>query len=149
MTCDLLDIDLPLALPDLVETPSREQIFMFSAVTWNRHKIHYSDVHAKSEGHRDIVVQRGLLGNFLARQIGSWLPEKGHIRQLNWRVIDSAYPNEKLVCKTELTSIKQVDHSICLSFSSKIFAEDSRLIVKGHAEAELRQCNTMSTNSAN
>lgn len=129
--------DPPVWLPDLLVTPTREQIFMFSAITWNRHKIHYSDRQAQSEGHRDIVVQRGLLGNFLARQIGSWLPEHGSIRRLSWRVIESTYPNEPLVCKTQLIGTQRFENLIYLKFASCIFGANSRLIVKGEAQAEL------------
>ena len=136
----------PIWLPDLVVTPTREQIFMFSAITWNRHKIHYSDSYAQSEGHRDIVVQRGLLGNFLARQIGNWLPSHGSIRRLSWRVIESAYPDEPIICKTELTGTLRSEHSIYLKFASRIIGTNSRLIVKGEAEAEL--INTISNESA-
>lgn len=127
----------PICLPDLMVKPTREMIFMFSAVTWNRHKIHYSDVYAKSEGHRDIVVQRGLLGNFIARQIGGWLPENGHIRRLKWRVVDSAYPDEVLICQSKLTDTKLEEHSTFLTFSSCIISKSSRLIVKADVEAEV------------
>ena len=56
-------------IPELIVYPDRTQIFMFSAVTWNRHHIHYSKDAAVSEGLPDIVVQRALIGNFLARLI--------------------------------------------------------------------------------
>lgn len=52
-------------LSKLVKTPDRQQLFMFSAITWNRHAIHYNRQHARDEGLPDVVVQRALVGNFL------------------------------------------------------------------------------------
>ena len=41
---------LPLVLPELRVLPTPMQIFMFSAITWNRHHIHYSADAARAEG---------------------------------------------------------------------------------------------------
>jgi hydroxyacyl-ACP dehydratase HTD2-like protein with hotdog domain len=52
-------------LGELVKKPDRRQLFMFSAITWNRHAIHYDRQSAREEGLPDVVVQRALIGNFL------------------------------------------------------------------------------------
>ncbi len=87
----------PCDLPELAVTPTRSQIFMFSAITWNRHHVHYDKEAALSEGLPDVVVQRGLLGNFIARMLGNWLGEAGEIEQLNWKVTNSARPDQELI----------------------------------------------------
>lgn len=83
-------------LPELVVTPSTMQLFMFSAATWNRHRIHYDRNAALLEGHSDVVVHRALLGNFLASALVRWLAGRGQVRELSWKVVSSAVPNSPL-----------------------------------------------------
>jgi hydroxyacyl-ACP dehydratase HTD2-like protein with hotdog domain len=89
-------LSVPRPLPELVVTPTTAQLFMFSAVTWNRHRIHYDHHAAVEEGHPGVVVQRALLGNFLARLLTGWLQDRGEVRELSWRVLKSAVPVEIL-----------------------------------------------------
>src|SRR5689334_1264407 len=92
---------------ELRVTPNRTQLFAFGAVTWNRHKIHFDRTHAQAEGHRDVVVQRGLLGNFLARSIETWAGESGRIERLRWKVSRSAFPDEELRCQGMVTNVRE------------------------------------------
>lgn len=93
-----LPFDLPVVLPELRVQPTAMQIFMFSAVTWNRHLIHYNAEAARAEGHADVVAQRSLIGNYFARHAGGWLGTAGRIARLSWRVTGSAVPNQGLCC---------------------------------------------------
>jgi hydroxyacyl-ACP dehydratase HTD2-like protein with hotdog domain len=86
-------------IPELQIMPTAGQIFMFSAITWNRHHVHFSKDAALAEGHADIVVQRALLGNFMARHLGNWLGSRGQILQLSWKVQKSALPGNQLRCQ--------------------------------------------------
>jgi hydroxyacyl-ACP dehydratase HTD2-like protein with hotdog domain len=89
---------LPLVLPELRVRPTPMQLFMFSAITWNRHHIHYSAEAARAEGHPDVVVQRSLLGNYFARHAGAWLGPEGRVAKLTWRVVGPAVPHQWLRC---------------------------------------------------
>lgn len=90
--------ELKTTIPELVVTPTITQIFSFSAVTWNRHHIHYNKDAALAEGHKDVVVQRALLGNFLALLLTKWLGENGAVTKLSWKVLNSALPGKPLRC---------------------------------------------------
>ena len=131
------DNALPFRIPDLVVNPSRFQIFMFSSATWNRHAIHYSEDVARKEGHPDIVVQRGLLGNFLARQLTQWLGASGDIRKLSWQVVQSAYPGNDLTCESNLIKTFQKDRRNFGLVSSRIYDARGREIAIGSAEVEI------------
>lgn len=95
-------------IPELQVIPTTGQLFMFSAVTWNRHHIHFSKDAALAEGHADIVVQRALLGNFMARQLGNWLGDRGRILRLSWKVQKSATPGNVLRCQGAVAAAEQV-----------------------------------------
>jgi hypothetical protein len=129
-----LPFELPLVLPELRLRPTAMQIFMFSAVTWNRHHIHYNPDAARAEGHPDVVVQRSLIGNYFARHAGAWLGAAGRVARLSWRVTGSAVPNQGLCChgvvRERLDGAFQladrVPASVPLRYQGWLTAEDGR-----------------------
>jgi len=129
-----LPFDLPVVLPELRVLPTPMQIFMFSAVTWNRHLIHYNADAARAEGHPDVVAQRSLIGNYFARHAGAWLGPAGRVARLSWRVTGSAIPNQGLCChgvvRERLDGLfKPADlapASVPLKYQGWLTAEDGR-----------------------
>jgi hydroxyacyl-ACP dehydratase HTD2-like protein with hotdog domain len=101
------NVSVATQIPELIVCPDRTQVFMFSAITWNRHLIHYSKDAAISEGLPDIVVQRGLIGNFLARLITNWVGDSAELRRLAWNVTRSALPGRGIVCRGRV--LKKID----------------------------------------
>ncbi|MBK7862574.1 MAG: acyl dehydratase [Archangiaceae bacterium] len=128
---------LPAALPALTFRPTHAQVFMFSAATWNRHHIHYSDEAARAEGHTGVVVQRGLIGNFLARMLTRWLEGRGEIRGLSWKVVKSARPGDELSCRGELTSMVVRDQARLYVCALRVVDSRDLLLAEGTAELEL------------
>lgn len=128
---------LPACLPDFTFTPTHAQVFMFSAVTWNRHHIHYSDEAARAEGHGGVVVQRGLIGNFLARMLTRWLGGRGEIRSLSWKVVRSARPGEALCCRGDLTSTVERGDARLFVCALRVLDPKNQLLADGAAELEL------------
>ena len=124
-------------IPDLSVTPDATQIFMFSAATWNRHHIHYSKDAALAEGHQDIVVQRALIGNFLARLLTDWLGNAGEIRELSWKVVQSALPGQTLRCKGVVIEKNNSGSHQILTCELKVVNSDDQAIATGSARVEL------------
>lgn len=127
---------LPVILPELTVVPTPMQIFMFSAATWNRHHIHYSRDAAIREGLPDVVVQRGLIGNFFARLLSDWLAGEGEIREISWKVLSSAVPGQALRCGgtvTEIESSETADYLLC---DLRMTDETGRMIATGAAKLQ-------------
>ena len=91
-------IEIGTKLRKLVKKPDFKQLFMFSAITWNRHAIHYNRKSARGEGLPDVVVQRALIGNFFAQFLGQWIKDRGDVQRLEWKVVRSAIPGDTLTC---------------------------------------------------
>jgi hydroxyacyl-ACP dehydratase HTD2-like protein with hotdog domain len=134
----LVDAPLPLALPELEVVPDHVQIFQFSAVTWNRHHIHYNKDAALAEGLPDVVVQRALLGDFLARAVDDWVGYDGDLRELSWKVRSSATPNTRLRCQGEVVAVRAEHGATFADCEVRIVADDDRLVATGSARVELR-----------
>jgi hydroxyacyl-ACP dehydratase HTD2-like protein with hotdog domain len=133
----LVEAELPIALPELVVVPDHMQIFMFSAITWNRHHVHYSKAAAVAEGLPDVVVQRALLGDFLARAVGDWAGDEGDLRELSWQVRSSATPGAPLRCQGSVTAVEIADGATFADCELRIVADEDRLVASGRARVEL------------
>jgi hydroxyacyl-ACP dehydratase HTD2-like protein with hotdog domain len=120
-------------IPELQVTPTPGQIFMFSAITWNRHHIHFSKDAALAEGHADIVVQRALLGNFMARHLGNWLGSGGQIVRLSWKVQKSALPGNLLRCQGTATANGQAGERRQLQCTLRIVDHTEAVVASGAA----------------
>ena len=73
---DLSDVRAGDELPRLTKRPTALNLFRFSAVTWNAHRIHYEPEYARSEGHPDILVQAHLHGSYLSQLVMDWAPAR-------------------------------------------------------------------------
>ena len=127
------NVSVTTQIPELIVCPDHTQVFMFSAVTWNRHHIHYSKDAAISEGLPDIVVQRALIGNFLARLITDWIGDGAELRKLEWKVTRSALPGKDIVCRgkiKERIDSEDEKYVICEVTASN---ENDELIASGDA----------------
>jgi hydroxyacyl-ACP dehydratase HTD2-like protein with hotdog domain len=129
---------LPSPLPELEVVPDHMHVFMFSAVTWNRHHIHYSKDAAVAEGLPDVVVQRALLGDYLARALGDWAGDEGDLRELSWQVRSSTTPDARLRCQGSVTALDVVGDATFADCELRIVGDDDRLIASGRARVELR-----------
>jgi hydroxyacyl-ACP dehydratase HTD2-like protein with hotdog domain len=138
LVAQLTDAELPLAIPELTVVPDHMAIFMFSAITWNRHHVHYSKAAAVAEGLPDVVVQRALLGNYLARAVGDWAGDEADVRELTWKVRSSATPNARLRIQGAVTAVDTTDGATFADCELRIVRDDDELVASGTARLELR-----------
>jgi len=118
---------------ELRVTPSRTQLFTFCAITWNRHKIHFDRAQAEAEGFKDVVVQRGLLGNFLARSVAGWAGADAHLERLMWKVNQSAFPDQELRCQGEVTKVSEEGETRVVDCALRIMNPDGAQVAAGEA----------------
>ena len=139
---DWSNLRLPAPIPQLVVTPDHTQIFMFSAATWNRHRIHYSKDAALAEGLPDVVVQRALIGNFFSRLLTDWLGDAGDILELSWKVSASAVPGKTLYCQGEALTADAGSGHLDIRCDLRITDDDGRAIASARAAIRLMLCRT-------
>jgi hydroxyacyl-ACP dehydratase HTD2-like protein with hotdog domain len=129
--------EVPRPLTGLSTTPTETSLFMFSAVTWNRHHVHFNAQAARSEGLPGVVVHRALLGNFLSRMLTDWLEDRGEIRALSWKVLKSAVPGRPLRCEGEIVRRSEREGRRFLFCELRVLDPDSETVASGSAEVEL------------
>jgi hydroxyacyl-ACP dehydratase HTD2-like protein with hotdog domain len=127
------DVSVTTQIPELTVCPDHTQIFMFSAATWNRHHIHHSKDAAISEGLPDTVVQRGLIGNFLARLITGWVGDSAELCKLAWKVTGSAFPGADIACRGKVEQKIDSEDEKYLICEVTASNENDELIASGDA----------------
>ncbi len=91
-------------LPTVVHRPDERQLLLFCAATWNAHRIHYDRDRARTEGHRDLVVQGTLQGAWLADLVVGWAQSVGGIvSRFGFRNVGTAYVHDELAVTGKVT----------------------------------------------
>lgn len=98
------DVEVGTQLPPLSKVPTTVQIFRYSAVTWNAHRIHYEREYAVKEGHPDVLVQAHLHGAFLAQLITDWAGPRARLVSFGWSNRARAVPGDTLTCTGRVTA---------------------------------------------
>lgn len=127
-------------IPSITITPTHMHLFMFSAITWNRHHIHYNKDAAISEGLPDVVVHRGLIGNYAVRMLDSWLSIKSELVSISWKVIKSATPNTPLECSGIVKNLLNEGRGKTISCDISISDPDS-VVATGNATVRYLKTN--------
>jgi len=90
-------------IPSITVTPSLVQLFQFSAVTWNAHRIHYDTPYAATEGYPAPVIHGPFQGGLLSRMVTTWGGRTAAIRRLAYSHRGMAILGDTLTCRGKIT----------------------------------------------
>ena len=88
-----MNAEIGTELPRITKTPNEVALFVFSAATWNPHRVHYDRDYAHAEGHKDILVQGSLQANWLVEALMSWAPG-AVLTSFSFRNVSPAFVNQ-------------------------------------------------------
>ena len=80
-------------------TPNTVQLFEFSAVTENAHRIHYDQRYAEQEGYPGVLVHSHLHEALLARLVTSWAGARATLTELDVTMRRYAAVGDPLLCR--------------------------------------------------
>lgn len=109
-------------LPTLQKVPNEVALFVFSAATWNPHRIHYDRDYAHAEGHRDVVVQGSLQANWIVEALSSWAPA-ATLLSFSSRNVATGYVNDTFVVHGRVSEVHDAP-------------EDMRVVVQFEVRAD-------------
>lgn len=92
-------------LPDLVVTPSALQLFRYSAVTWNAHRVHYDEAWAKHEGHGGLLVHSHLHAANALRAVTEGLGSDWRLTHVAYRIVRPSTAGRTLTARAEVTGV--------------------------------------------
>jgi hydroxyacyl-ACP dehydratase HTD2-like protein with hotdog domain len=103
-------------IPPLVKEPTAMQLFLFSATTWNAHRIHYERPYAEAEGYPDVILQSHLHASFVAEAVMRAVGDRGRLVRLGWQIRGIAVPADTLTCRGHATGAEPVDGGIRVDY---------------------------------
>lgn len=132
---DSVTYEVGAALPARVWTPNEVQLFLFSAVTWNSHRIHYDDCYARVEGYPGVLVQSHLHACFLAATVRSFCGPGARLTEIGWQNRALAVPGDELTVSGTITAVERVETGVSVAFDLAEHNQRDELCVRGRARA--------------
>jgi len=132
------DIEVGQDIPAVLKTPSNMQLFMFSAATWNLHRIHYdADFAREHDGLPNVLAHRPLMGSFLAQVLTDWAGDHGRVLRLEWSNRGPAVPGDHLTCRGKVTGKRREADWGIVECDVWVEKGNGEVIVPGKAEVAL------------
>jgi 3-methylfumaryl-CoA hydratase len=86
-------------LPQREFKPDNVQLFLYNAILWNAHRIHFDETYTTEvEGYPGLVIAGPMIGDWLHQCVEDWLGEKGRLVSMEYSNRIAAYIGETLHC---------------------------------------------------
>lgn len=122
-------------LPVMGKNATRAQLFLYSAASFNPHRIHYDRAYAEFEGHPDILVHGPLQGAWLTQYLTDWCGPRGRLLGVTWQNRASAFPEVDLEFHGRITGVNHTTGEVDLEVWEQ--TADGRILMPGTASVRL------------
>lgn len=130
------DIEEGSVLPAREFSCDNRQLFLYNAVLFNAHKIHYDHPYATEvEGYADLVLAGPLIGDWLHQCVDAWVGENGQLLTMEYSNRHAAYVDEVLTGKGSVISIDTENHTVEVDL--RIENANGDVIAPGKATVQL------------
>jgi 3-methylfumaryl-CoA hydratase len=94
-------------LPRLRHTATTFQLFRYSAVTWNPHRIHFDEAYAREEGHRGLALHSHLRAALALRCVTEGLGPGWQVTKVSYRLRKPVYAPAELAYTARVTAAER------------------------------------------
>ena len=91
-------------LPPLKHTATALQLFRYSAVTWNPHRIHFDESYAREEGHAGLALHSHLRAALAVRCVTEGLGPDWQVTKFAYRLRQPVYSPADLAYTARVTA---------------------------------------------
>ncbi len=92
-------------LPRLRHTATALQLFRYSAVTWNPHRIHFDEAYAREEGHAGLALHSHLRAALALRCVSEGLGPGWQVTKVSYRLRRPVYAPADLAYTARVTAV--------------------------------------------
>ncbi len=132
----LSDIEQGSVLPNREFSCDNRQLFLYNAVLFNAHRIHYDYPYATDvEGYADLVLAGPLIGDWLHQCIDAWVGEHGQLLAMEYSNRHAAYVDEVLTGSGSVLSVDTDNHTVVVEL--RIESANGDVIAPGKATVQL------------
>ena len=81
----LSELNIGDALPERDYTATNVSLFLYNAIVWNAHRIHYDEPYTvEIEKHPGVIIDGPLQGDWLSQAVVNWLGEDGELLEFEY-----------------------------------------------------------------
>jgi hydroxyacyl-ACP dehydratase HTD2-like protein with hotdog domain len=103
------------ALPEREFKVDNVELFLYNAVLWNAHRIHFDYPYATAvEGYPGLVIAGPQMGDWLSQCVTDWLGEDGDLESLEYRNRKAAYIGDVLYSGGAVTAVDAAQGRVTL-----------------------------------
>lgn len=103
------------ALPEREFKVNNVELFLYNAVLWNAHRIHFDYPYATEvEGYPGLVIAGPQMGDWLSQCVTDWLGEDGDLESLEYRNRRAAYIGDVLYSGGSVTAVDAAQGRVTL-----------------------------------
>jgi len=93
-------------LPPLKHTATAFQLFRYSAVSWNPHRIHFDEPYAREEGHAGLALHSHLRAALALRCVTEGLGPQWRVTKVAYRLRKPVYAPAELTYTARVTAVE-------------------------------------------
>jgi len=127
------DLEVGDEIPPITVTPTIAQLFLFSAVTWNAHRIHYDAPYAATEGYSAPVIHGPFQGGLLSRMVSAWAGGTGVIKRLSYTHRGMALLGDTLTCRGKIAKKYEADGAPLVDLALSVETQSGEVTTLGRA----------------
>ena len=125
------------ALPERSHTATNVSLFLYNAIIWNPHRIHYDETYTTQvEKHPGIVIDGPLQGDWLNQVVVNWMGDNGTLTKFNYSNRRASYLGETLTSGGVITAIDTDAGTVDMDIFIK--NEKGDVITPGTAQVRFR-----------
>jgi len=118
------DLHEGVELAPVTRVVSTTQMFLYSAVTRNAHRIHYDEKYAHTERLPTTLVQGPLQGAQLSAFVTAWMGSGGFLKKFSYSNRGMAFPGEPLTMKGRVVKKHRLDGRAAVDL--EVWGENAR-----------------------
>lgn len=127
------DVSEGVELPPVTKTVTTTQMFLFSAITRNPHRIHYDEKFAHGEGLPAVLVHGPLQGAQLSAYVSDWMGPGGFLKKFSYSNRGMALPGQALTLRGKVTRKYRMAERLAVDLELWEENADSDLLVPASA----------------
>jgi acyl dehydratase len=126
------------ALPEHGQTFTEVDLVAYGAATWDWHRLHYDQAHAKAKQLPGLLIDGQAFGAVFAREAMRWAGPQAFLARMGLKMKSMAFAGDHLVASGQVTAVEQRGEQWVVHIDQQLHCGE-RLIAQASSELRLGQ----------